>query len=146
MISVFTNYLSPYYKCGLLPEVDQSKPSEIYAQLRIAYNQGSIGVLNTTRMIAPFNNDEDDYDIIETIWSTPELQDWLKWVNEKITLEIGIQSYQTLGVRLRIATSMLYKLVNNNVVSIPMGARIHAHLCDSTWNENSLVINEDLPF
>lgn len=146
MISVFTNYLSPYYEEGLLPEVDQSKTHELYDQLRIAYNQGSVGILKCARMIALFNNDEDDYDIIEAVWQSKELQEWLEWVNTKITLSIGVESYMTLGVRLRIATSMLNKLVDNNVVSVKIAARIHNNLCDNTWSENSLCIDEDLPF
>ena len=144
MISVFTNYLSPYYEKGLLPEVE--KPSDIYDQLRIAYNQGSVGVANTTRMVTLFNDDEDSYDIIEAIWSEPKLAYWLKWVNRKITLEIGMQSYQTLDVRLRIATSMLYGLVDKGHVNKYIATRIHMNLCENLRNENILVVNEDLPF
>ena len=143
MISVFTNYLSPYYEMGLLPEVE--KPSDIYDQLRIAYNQGA-PVINTTRMVTLFNDDEDSYDIIEAIWSEPKLAYWLKWVNRKITLEIGIQSYQTLDVRLRIATSMLYGLVDKGRVNKYIATRIHMNLCENLRNENVLVVNENLPF
>jgi len=141
MQSVFTNYLSPYYDKGLLPEVDQSKPREIYAQLRIAYNQGSVGVANTTRMIAPFTDSEDD-DVIHELWRNKEFQQWLQWVNKKLTLQIGKVSYQTLGVRLRIAINMLDKL------DLPwrVAMKVHYYLCNNTWNEHSLVINEDLPF
>ena len=146
MMSVFTNYLRPYYEKGLLPEVDQSDVSNIYDQLRIAYNQGSIGVLNTTRMIAPFANDEDDYDIIDAVWNSKELQKWLQWVNTVITLEIGVQSYLTLGVRLRIAATWLTKIVNDDAIPIPIGARIHNNLCDNTWNEHRMIINAGLPF
>lgn len=146
MTSVFTNYLSPYYDEGLLPQVDQSCVSQIFEQMRIAYNQGAPGILDTTRMVASFTEDEDDYDIVYVIWDSPELQEWLRWVNRRITLEIGIQTYQTLGVRLRIATSALNSLVKEDVVSIPIAARIHNHLCDNVWNENNLIINADLPF
>lgn len=144
--SVFTNYLRPYVESGLLPEVDQSKPSEIYAQLRIAYNQGSVGVLNTTRMVAPFANDEDDYDIIDAIWNSKELQRWLRWVNTNITLELGIKNYIRFGVCIRILTSWLNKIVESGEVSASIAARMHDHLCNNTWNENNLIVNEDLPF
>ena len=139
--SVFTNYLSPYYDKGLLPEVDQSKPSEIYAQLRIAYNQGSVGVANTTRMIAPFTDSEDD-DVIHELWRNKEFQQWLQWVNKNLTLQIGNASYQTLGVRLRIAVNMLDKL------DLPwkVGMKVHYYLCQNTWNEHRLIVNEELPF
>jgi hypothetical protein len=139
--SIFSNYLSPYREAGLLPEVDQSKPSEIYAQLRIAYNQGSVGVLNTTRMIAPFTDSEDD-DVLYELWRNKEFQEWLQWVNKNITFKIGEASYQTLGVKLRIAVNKLDKL------DLPwkVGMKVHYYLCQNTWNEQRLVINEDLPF
>lgn len=139
--SIFSNYLSPYCETGLLPEVDQSKPSEIYAQLRIAYNQGSVGVLNTTRMIAPFTDSEDD-DVLYELWRNKEFQEWLQWVNTHITFLIGQASYQTLGVRLRIAINKLDKL------DLPwkVGMKVHCYLCNNTWNEQRLIINEDLPF
>lgn len=142
MQSVFTNYLSPYHEAGLLPEV--KKFSEVYDQLRIAYNQGA-SVINTTRMITSFIDDEDSYDIYYAV-QQPLAKYWLNWVNRKITLQIGIQSYQTLGVRLRIATSMLNNLVDKDIISVRIAAKIHANLCENVWNENSLVIGENLPF
>lgn len=142
MISVFSNYLEPLREACLICLPDDPKPSEIYAALRIAYNQGSVGVMYTTRMIAPISDDEDNYDIIEEVWRNKELQEWLEWVNRKITLCIGVESYQTLGVRLRIATTKLDKM------NLPfrIGAKIHYYLCNNTLNEHRLVINEDLPF
>ena len=138
--SVFTNYLSPYYETGLLPEVE--KPSEVYDQLRIAYNQGAIGVLNTTRLIAPFTEDEDNYDIIDEVWKNEDLLAWLQWVNRRITLCIGIESYQTLGVRIRIAQNMLDKIEIPQKISM----KIRFYLCNNTLDESALVINENLPF
>lgn len=142
MISVFSNYLEPLQEACLICLTDDSKPSEIYDQLRIAYNQGSIGVANTTRLIAPITDDEDNYDIIEEVWRNKELQSWLQWVNQKITLCIGVESYQTLGVRLRIATTKLDKID----LPFQIGAKIHYYLCNNTWNEHRLVVNENLPF
>lgn len=142
MISVFSNYLEPLREACLICLSDDPKPSEIYAALRIAYNQGSVGVMYTTRMIAPISDDEDNYDIIEEVWRNKELQEWLEWVNRKITLCIGIESYQTLGVRLRIATTKLDKLD----LPFRIGAKIHYYLCNNVLDENRLVTNEDLPF
>lgn len=141
-MSVFSKYLDPLREGNLICLTDDPKCSEIYDALRIAYNQGAVGVAYTTRMIAPISDDEDNYDIIEEVWRNKELQEWLEWVNRKITLCIGIESYQTLGVRLRIATTKLDKL------SLPfkIGAKIHYYLCNNVWNENELIINEDLPF
>lgn len=142
MISVFSNYLEPLCEACLICLSDDPKPSEIYAALRIAYNQGSVGVMYTTRMIAPISDDEDNYDIIEEVWRNKELQEWLEWVNRKITLCIGVESYQTLGVRLRIATTKLDKMD----LPFRIGAKIHYYLCNNVLDENRLVINEDLPF
>ena len=144
--SVFTNYLSPYYDEGLLPQVDQSDVAQIFKQMRIAYNQGAPGILDTTRMIASFTNDEDDYDIVYAIWDLPPLREWLQWVNRKITLQIGLQKVETIGVRLRIATSLLNNLVKNDIVSTSIAARMHNHLCDNVWNEIRLITNDGLPF
>lgn len=137
--SLFSNYLEPFREKGLLPEVE--KISSVYEQLRIAYNQGA-EVLNTTRMIAPFEDDEDNYDIVEETWRNKALLEWLQWVNRKITFCIGEESYQTLGVRLRIAQTKLDK------VEVPekIKMRIRFYLCNNLWDEVRLIVNEDLPF
>lgn len=141
-MSVFSKYLEPLCEANLICLTDDPRPSEIYAALRIAYNQGSVGVANTTRMIAPISEDEDNYDIIDEVWSNKELQDWLRWVNKNITLQIGIASYKTLGVLLRNATSRL----DNMELPFRIGLKIHYYLCNNTWNEHKLVMNQDLPF
>ena len=141
-MSVFSKYLDPLREGNLICLTDDPKCSEIYDALRIAYNQGAVGVAYTTRMIAPISDDEDNYDVIEEVWRNKELQEWLEWVNRKITLCIGIESYQTLGVRLRIATTKLDKLG----LPFKIGAKIHYYLCKNAQNEHSLVINQDLPF
>ena len=145
-MSVFSKYLEPYRRANLICLTDDPKPSEIYAALRIAYNQGSVGVEHTTRMIAPITDDEDNYDVIDAVWSNERLQTWLSWVNRKITLQIGLQNYQTLGVRLRIATTMLNGLVQQGDVSDKIAQKIHYYLCNNVRNEISLVVNEELPF
>ena len=142
MISVFSNYLEPLREAGLICLKDDSKPSEIYDQMRIAYNQGVEGIENTTRMIAPISDDEDNYDIIYEVWSNKELQDWLRWVNKNITLQLGIASYKTLGVILRNATSRLDKMD----LPFRIGLKIHYYLCNNTWNEHRNLVNQDLPF
>ena len=142
MISVFSNYLEPLQEACLICLTEDPKPSEIYDWLRIAYNQGSIGIANTTRLIAPIAEDEDNYDIIEEVWRNEDLQEWLRWVNKNITLQIGLASYQTLGVLVRIATSKL------NKIEIPqrIGLKIHYYLCNNMMNEHRMIVNQDLPF
>ena len=90
--------------------------------------------------------EEDNYDIIEEVWRNSHLQFIVRWINRKITLCIGIETYRTLGVRVRIATSMINKLVNEGYLSKRMSMRIHYYLCENVRNESSLVTNEELPF
>lgn len=142
MISVFSNYLEPLREAGLICLTDNPKSSEIYNQMRIAYNQGVEGIIDTTRMIAPISDDEDNYDIIDEVWSNEELQDWLRWVNKNITLQLGVANYKTLGVLLRNATSRLDKMD----LPFKIGCKIHYYLCNNTWNEHHNLINQDLPF
>lgn len=142
MISVFSNYLEPLREAGLICLTDDPKSSEIYNQMRIAYNQGVEGIIDTTRMIAPISDDEDNYDIIDEVWSNKELQDWLRWVNKNITLQLGVANYKTLGVLLRNATSRLDKMD----LPFRIGCKIHYYLCNNTWNEHHNLINQDLPF
>ena len=142
MISVFSNYLEPLREAGLICLTDDPKSSEIYNQMRIAYNQGVEGIIDTTRMIVPISDDEDNYDIIDEVWSNKELQDWLRWVNKNITLQLGVANYKTLGVLLRNATSRLDKMD----LPFRIGCKIHYYLCNNTWNEHHNLINQDLPF
>lgn len=142
MISVFSNYLEPLREAGLICLTDDPKSSEIYNQMRIAYNQGVEGIIDTTRMIAPISDDEDNYDIIDEVWSNKELQDWLRWVNKNITLQLGVANYKTLGVLLRNATSRLDKMD----LPFRIGCKIHYYLCNNTWNEHNNLVNQDLPF
>lgn len=142
MISVFSNYLEPLREAGLICLTDDPKSSEIYNQMRITYNQGVEGIIDTTRMIAPISDDEDNYDIIDEVWSNKELQDWLRWVNKNITLQLGVANYKTLGVLLRNATSRLDKMD----LPFRIGCKIHYYLCNNTWNEHHNLINQDLPF
>lgn len=142
IMSVFSKYLDPLCEENLICLTDNPKTSEIYEQLRIAYNQGSVGVLNTTRMIAPITDDEDNYDIIEEVWRNKDLQSWVRWVNRNITLQIGLISYVTLGVCLRIAVGMLNKID----MPVKISSKIHYYLCNNARNEHLLYLNEELPF
>ena len=142
MISVFSNYLEPLREAGLICLTDDPKSSEIYNQMRIAYNQGVEGIIDTTRMIAPISDDEDNYDVIDEVWSNKELQDWLRWVNKNITLQLGVANYKTLGVLLRNATSRLAKMD----LPFRINCKIHYYLCNNVWNEHHNLINQDLPF
>ena len=149
-MSVFSNYLSPYIDAGILQDVDQTKPSNVYAQLSIAYNQGSVGVQNTTRWFVPYyeGQDPDDFDdqLLYNIWSNNYLQELIKWFNSKVIPEFTDISYQTINVRVRIFVSKLNKLVNDGLVDKETAIRLHLNLVDTIQEEHSALINEDLPF
>jgi len=149
-MSVFSNYLNPYINEGLLQDVDQTKPSNVYAQLSIAYNQGSIGVQNTTKLFVPYyeGQDPDEFDeqLLYEIWSCKELQELIKWFNSKVLPEFATMSYQTIQVRERIFISKLNKLVDTGIISKETGIKLHLNLVDTIKEEHDALINEELPF
>jgi hypothetical protein len=139
MYSVFSNYLEP-----LGVEFDEeAKLSEVYRQLRIAYNQGVKGVLESTRIVTSGNEDE-DYRIINAIWSNDALHKIVRWINEKITLIMGIADYRTIDVRIRIATNMMDNLTDD--VSPRLRTIIFGNLISNVRRELGILGTEDLPF
>ena len=147
MFSVFSNFLSPYIEEGLLPATED-KPSKVYNQLSIAYNQGSLGVRNTMRLFICNLNSSDvfDEDLLYEIWAHPELQKELIWFNEKIIPEFTSLSYQTIGVRIRILTGKLNKLVKEGIITAHLAAKVHENFTTNVNHDHSLIVNEDLPF
>lgn len=143
MISVYSNYLDPLINAGIVNLTKNPKFSEVYDQLRNAYNQGVKGILNNTRMISSIAGSEDYYCII---WQHERCVKWLQWVNEKVTLCIGKEDYRTLSVRLRIATAMLNNLVNDHLIKTTDAIDIHLNLAENLERETISLVNEDLPF
>ena len=141
MISIFSDY-EPI----IGEDCEEIKPSKIYDQLRNAYNQGAIGILENARLVSLGTADECDYDIIYEIWRNSRLHDIIVWINKKITLEIGKLDYRAIDVRLRIATNMLNKLVNEGFLSRDLNMRIHYMLVTNVRQEMSAINVEDLPF
>lgn len=141
MNSVFSDYEPIMANC-----TQETKPSEIYNQLRIAYNQGVKGIIECERIFVPQNEDEIDYDILYEIWRNERLHGILTWVNEKIVLVLGLADYRTIGVRMRIATAMLNKIVYEGHLSEKIADRIHHNLISSLNREISAISTQDLPF
>lgn len=136
MNSVFSDYEPIMANC-----TQETKPSEIYNQLRIAYNQGVKGILDCTRIFIPYYEQE-ECDILYEIWRNPALRAIVRWINQKIVLELGVAKYQTINVRLRIATGM----INNLNLSKNLAINIHSHLVKNIQREMGLINTEDLPF
>lgn len=150
MITVFSNYLMPYIEMGLLPEVDQTKPSDVYNQLSIAYNQGSEGVKHTFRLFVLSCNQEDedfDYDLLYEIWRNNWLQEYvIDWLNKKIFEEKATFNGPRCLVLQRIALSRLNKLVDEGHLDKDYAIKLGLNLIDNLENERNVCINEDLPF
>lgn len=138
--SVFSNYLS-LLKVTKNADV---KPSEIYDLLRIAYNQG-VSVVDSVEMFR-LHNEGDEDDVIYEICINPDLRRIVRWVNEKIVLTLGIADYRTIGVRLRIATGMLNKLVHEGKMPKGIGILTHQALVTNLNDEISAINTQDLPF
>ena len=141
MYSVFSNYLEPLG----VTICEETKPSEIYNQLRIAYNQGVKGILESTRLVTSGREDE-DYEIINAVWSNEDLHKIIQWINRNITLIIGIADYRTIDVRMRIATNMMDKLVDNGSLSSTLSVVMFGNLISNVRQELGIINTEDLPF
>jgi len=140
MCSIFSKYLLP-----LGVNDADAKPSVVYDHLRIAYNQGARGILDNANVFA-LEDGEINCDVLYEIWRNKGLHDVLTWVNKKITLRLGIADYRTIGVRMRIATGMLNKLVSEGRLSRKMNITIHNNFITVINGELSAINTEDLPF
>ena len=130
--------------------MDQTKASEVYDQLSIAYNQGSEGVIHTTRLFVPFYEEQDpdefDYDLYNVIQSNKDLLAIVTWFNSKIIPEMRQLSYRTVDVRMRIAISKIFKLVEEGKLDKRDAIKLHMNLAETMRNEVFCLVNEDLPF
>ena len=137
--SVFSNYLP---QIGV--EITNMKPTEVYDKLRSIHNQGAEYLISNVEMFV--EHDEMDDDVLYEIAINPDLRNIIKWVNEKIVLLLGLANYQTIGVRLRIATAMINKLVFEKKLPEKTGRLIHYSLVSNLNSEISAINTQDLPF
>ncbi len=140
MCSIFSKYLTPI---GV--DDENQKPSIIYDHLRIAYNQGVRGIVENAKVFSLCDNEVDD-EILYEIWRNDDLHSILVWVNKKIVLLLGLADYRTIGVRMRIATGLLNKLVYDGRLSAKLSSRIHHNFVTTINGELSEINTEDLPF
>lgn len=141
MYNVFSDYLEPLG----VTICEETKPSEVYNQLRIAYNQGVEGILESTRLVTSGREDE-DYKIINAVWSNKELHNIIRWINRKITLIMGIADYRTIDVRMRIAVNMMDKLVSSGDIDKRLNLIMFGNLISNVRQELGMINTEDLPF
>ena len=98
------------------------------------------------QLIKSTDFEDDPYNILYELCINPDLRQVAEWIGKKIGLCIDTESYQTLDVRIRIATGMLFNLVETNKISEKCAMTAHYNLCVNVRNEKILVLNEDLPF
>lgn len=144
MYNVFSNYLEPLKEAHIVNLDEQSKPSEVYNQLRIAYNQGVTGIERTIRLFVP--NPEEDEELAEYIMSNNELMKVVRWANRNILLHLDKLEYKTLGVQIRIIGSMLFKMKEAGRLREDVYFAIHPILTGNVLKAHYQVSTEDLPF
>lgn len=87
-----------------------------------------------------------DKDIMYCIATKPEIRNVLHWINNNIVSKIIDYSYSTIYVKIRIATSMLNKLVDANVISKQDNMYIHFNMVRNLLDLKRDTIDDDLPF
>lgn len=75
-----------------------------------------------------------------------ELRKTMTWITKRIFNTIGIDNYLSIGVYLRIATSMLNKLVDDGVIDKDTNIYYHDNLVRNVYTLISELNTEDLPF
>lgn len=145
--SIFSNYLA---EAGLIkPDEGFLKATDIYTRLRNTYNQGVKGLCLCRRIFLPPEDEDRQYFedlLVATSCNYSELENIIRWVNERIVFQLDISTYRTIGVRLRIATGMINKLVYDGKITKDLGMRLHYHLVRNISAETTLLCTEDLPF
>ena len=152
MISVFSNLIDPLVDAGLLRDVDQTRISALYEELRIAYNQGAEGIRNTTRLFVPYyeqDPDKFDDDLYYKLRSNEQLFDLVKWFNGKFIPEFPHMKRANVRVRVKIFRSKLEKLIKEGIVSTDVAVKLYLNLVESLQNEERCHFqneSDDLPF
>lgn len=144
LFNAFLNYLRPLIDAKVINLTEESKLSEVFNQLRIAYNQGVKGIEYCLRLFIP--NPEDEDELFEYIYFNPELMRVVKWTNRNITVNLSTCSYKTLGVHLRIICSMLTKLKESGKIREDVYFKLHSSLTKNALEIQYLISTEGLPF
>ena len=144
MFNVFSNYLQPLVEAHVIELTDQSKPSEVFNQLRNAYNQGVKGIENCTRLFVP--NPEQDDELFEYIHNNESLRQIIKRTNERVLLKIGVYSYPTLYVNIKIINSMMEKVMLRGDLKKDIFIQMASSLSKNVNELCAEITTEDLPF
>lgn len=103
---------------------------------------------NTTALlhVNPKSSNYEEDVVLYTIYDNDELMRIVVWINKKILQQLGKISYLTLAVRLRIATCMLNKAVENCKIDRNIGIILHDNFVKNLTNVHNDLVNESLPF
>lgn len=85
-------------------------------------------------------------DRIYEICRNKKLHDTLWWISKKMLTTIGVDNYLTVGVYMRIGTSMINKLIDDNIISKDFGIYYHDNFVRNATDLISYTLEEDLPF
>lgn len=80
------------------------------------------------------------------VFNNPKLKPLIEWINLQILLRLLSDNYQTITIKIRIATSMLNKLVDEHSISKEYAILFHDILVANVRNCLSILWTEDLPF
>ena len=144
MFNVFSTYLRPLVDAKVIELTEQSKPSQVFNQLRNAYNQGVKGIDYCVRLFVP--NAEEDDELFEYIYFNEALRPIIRRTNQHILLRIGVYSYPTLYVNMRIINSMLEKLVHKGQLKKEVFIQMTSSLVKNVNELCGEIATEDLPF
>lgn len=76
----------------------------------------------------------------------PKAQKLLIWINNKILYQLPYISYQTAGVRVRIATGMLNNLEKDGILDKEVCLIYHKRLTERVKEISSAIQLEEIPF
>lgn len=117
-----------------------------YLYLKKIYDKGATYILlNNVDVFGPFPRATVPWDISEAqkiATYNSEVTEVLNWVNSRIVINLGVMTYKTLDVLIRIATGML------NKCDIPKSVQImfHDNMTRNLHKEYDDIVVSELPF
>lgn len=145
MYSVFSKYLIARHMLILQAKYRCKQKEEDFdvESALTTFNKDCPGVFTESLILA---NQVMREEISYKIATTSKLRNVLHWVNKNIVMKAHSDSPYTLDVRVRIATSMLNKLVEEGVISKDMNLVIHQNMVSNVSDMKWSLQVDDLPF
>ena len=142
MYSVFSNKLFEVSKMlNCCPEQENVKLTHIYKNVKNRLLYTSISV-STNSNVLEINEER----LYEYILQHKDLQNVIYWINKSILTQLNTLESKTLEVRLRIATSMLNKAIQNNNIKPIVGIIMHDNFVKNLKELYFDLQTDELPF